>query len=243
MVQYVLDLDDRGWRAREIGTALKQHFGRPPEFAQLDPVSEMVNALISCRTRDEITRRVFLSLRRQSGRWENVRDASETVIEAAIEPVTHARDKACRLRTSLTMITASFGRLTLQPLEDYTVREALHWLERLPGVGRKVSAATVNFSSLQKPALVIDTGCLRLLHRLGFIGRRDKQRRAYETLMPLLPLDWQAAKFAEYHQLLKRLHKTHCTRHDPACPCCPLKELCPRGAMIGMSTGLHEPCV
>ena len=65
--------------------------------------------------------------------------------------------------------------------------ESLIWLERLSGVGRKFAAATPNFGTLARPALVIDTHHLRVLRRLGFVGWRADLRKTYDTVMPLLP--------------------------------------------------------
>jgi adenine-specific DNA glycosylase len=110
------------------------------------------------------------------------------------------------------------------------VDQALIWLERLPGVGRKVAAATLNFSTLRRAALVIDTHHLRVLRRLGLIDRRAGTVEAYDRLVPLLPGGWTAADLDEHHQLMKALGQTNCRHAFPICRRCPLRDLCPTAA-------------
>ena len=107
------------------------------------------------------------------------------------------------------------------------VEDALAWLERLPGVGRKVAAATLDFSTLRKRALVIDTHHLRVLRRLGFLSGRCTLRRAYDRIMPLVPTDWPPAMLDEHHQLMKCLGQEICRHGMPICRRCPLENLCP----------------
>ena len=54
-------------------------------------------------------------------------------------------------------------------LGDHPVEQGLRWLEEIYGVGRKIAAATLNFSTLRKRAMVVDTHVLRVLRRFGFV--------------------------------------------------------------------------
>ena len=183
--------------------------------------------MVGGRTRGEISRGAFETLLHRFGCWEAVRDGRVADIEDAIAAVTFADAKAWRLKESLRAITHSEGRLTLESLQDMSVDRALVWLERLPGVGRKVSAATVNFSTLRKRALVIDTHHLRVLRRLGVVDATATITRAYDRVMPVLPEDWTAADLDDHHQLLKRLGQTECRHRAPSCRRCSLRDLCP----------------
>ena len=226
-MQFTFDFDDRPEKLIEIHRRLKQHFGSSQPDSPFDPVSQLVMAIISGQTKAEVYRSVFSKLQRRFGNWDNLRDAQVTEIENAISRVTHAKDKAQRLKDALKDITKVRGQLGLDWLDDLTVDEAIAWLERLPGVGRKASAATLNFSTLQKSALVIDTHHLWILTRLNFVHEKSSIEKAYDEIMPLLPSDWSPVDFDEHHQLFQILGQTTCEKSNQACFRCPINDLCP----------------
>lgn len=226
-MQLVLDLDDRTRRLAEIHRRLQRRFGPLSPPLLLDPVSQLVIGLLGGRTRSEVSKAAFEALLRRFGTWEAVRDAPLGEIRTVIQDVTFAELKAPRLKAALGAITRAHGGLTLESLGPMTPGDALAWLERLPGVGRKAAAATLNFSTLRKAALVIDTHHARVLRRLAFLGARDTLTQAYDRVMPLLPPARSAADLDEHHQLMKRLGQAICRHRAPLCQCCPLQDLCP----------------
>ncbi|MGP1395554.1 MAG: endonuclease III domain-containing protein [Inquilinaceae bacterium] len=161
------------------------------------------------------------------GHWETLRDAPASDIQNIIGAVTFADVKAPRLKAALQAITGADGRSTLECLESLAVEDALAWLERLPGVGRKAAAATLNFSTLRKAALVIDTHHLRVLRRLQFIGGHSSPTQAHDRITPLLPREWSAADVDEHHRIMKILGQRICRHQAPICRRCPLSDLCP----------------
>lgn len=226
-MQLLLLPDVRAARLAEIHARLRRRFGPQGPFLLLDPVSQLVMGLIGGRTTGEASKAAFKKLRRRFGCWEAVRDAPVAEVHAAIAEVTFAELKAPRLKAALEAVTSTRGRLALDNLESLGVEDALAWLERLPGVGRKTAAATLNFSSLRRAALVIDTHHLRILRRLGLVDRHADYREAYDRIMPLLPPSWTAADLDQHHQLMKALGQTFCPHGMPLCPRCPLQDLCP----------------
>lgn len=230
-MQLVLIPDDRTDCLNVIHGRLLRHFGRPGPFLRLDPVSQLVMGLIGGRTRGQVSAAAFLRLRGRFTDWESLRDAPVTEIRDIISDVTFSEVKALRLKAALRAATLYRGTLTLDFLEAFSVHSALAWLERLPGVGRKTAATVLNFSTLRKPALVIDTHHLRILRRLGLVGQRDNIARAYDQLAPLLPKDWSAGDIDDHHQLMKLLGQRLCRPTEPACCICPLCDICSNGSM------------
>lgn len=226
-MQLMLKLDDRTQTLAEIHRRLQSRFGQQGPFVQLDPVSQLVMGLVGGKTHSDVSRAAFEALLMRFRAWEAVRDAPVAEIRVVIDGVTFAEIKAPRLKAALETITKIHGRLTLDSLERMTVEEALAWLERLPGVGRKIAAATLNFSILRKAALVIDTHHLRVLRRLTFVARGTNLKGASDRIVPLLPPDWLAADLDEHHQLMKTLGQTICRHSAPICRLCPLQDLCP----------------
>ena len=211
----------------DIHHRLRARFGPQGPWQLLDPVSQLVLGIIGGRTRGSVSLLSLEALLLHFGSWEAVRDARRREVEVAIARVTFADNKARHLQAALRQVTLERGSLTLDFLEAWSIDSALEWLERLPGVGRKVSAATLNFSRLRKQTLVIDTHHLRVMKRLGLVRAKADIHEAYRQIVPRLPERWIAADFDDHHQLVKSLGQTIC-RHDiPACANCPLRDLCP----------------
>jgi len=162
------------------------------------------------------------------GNWEPVRDASIAELERAIAIVTFPEEKAPQLKETLQGITARYGSLTLDFLAKYRTDKIRAWLEQFPGVGPKTSGAVVNFSTLRRRALCIDSHHLRVAQRLCIVPRADAATTE-ERLMRLVPETWDAAMLDEHHSLIKLHGQTLCTFTDPKCENCPLLKLCPTG--------------
>jgi len=235
-MQLLLPLFSEAALIDELHGRLLARFGRPGPFRALDPVSQLIMGIIGGRTLGADSLRAFEGLLAGFASWEGLRDGPGTAVEAAIRPVTYGPAKARHLQRALRQVTVLRGRLELDFLVDWPVEPALAWLERLPGVGRKVSAATLNFSTLRRPALVIDTHHLRVLTRLRLVDPRAFIASAYDHIAPRLPRSWDAAQFDDHHQLLKKLGQTHCHAWQPSCGDCPLREMCPSG---GMASGFR----
>jgi endonuclease-3 len=125
-------------------------------------------------------------------------------------------------------ITARYGSLTLDFLAKYRTEKIRSWLEQFPGVGPKTSGAVVNFSTLRRRALCIDSHHLRVIQRLCVVPRADAATTE-ERLMRLVPETWDAAMLDEHHSLIKLHAQTLCTFSDPKCENCPLLKICPTG--------------
>jgi endonuclease-3 len=86
-----------------------------------------------------------------------VRDAPTAEVEEVIAGVTWPELKAPRIQAVLRAITERHGGLSLDFLEAMPVPEARAWLEAIPGIGPKTSAAVLSFSLLRKAALPVDS--------------------------------------------------------------------------------------
>jgi endonuclease-3 len=226
-MQLSLALDDRPLLPR-VRDRLLARLGPRRDGRRRDPVSQLVRSMLGSKTRDEVSRRVFRELRQRYPSWERLGEASPRAILRIIWPVNLAEPKAEQLPQALRMIVACTGRLGLDHLSDLDEEAAMQWLRRLPGVGSKIAAAVLNFSTLRKRALVVDTHLLRLGGRLGLLPLDADYDAGYEQLMRQLPDAWDAEDLAELHRLMKLLGQTICTAHAPACGACPLRDLCPR---------------
>lgn len=211
-------------------------YGCPiPYFHDLDPLSELVSALLSHRTKNADSHRAFQQLIRQFPDWQAVCDAPTEVIEQAISASTWPEQKAPRIQQVLRLVAErcqdqwSQGEWSLDFLADLSVAEARAWLESLPGVGPKTSAAVLSFSRLRRRALAVDSHHHRVAVRLGLIAAKVDVGAAHAILEAQLPETWNAQQVYDNHEVMMLHGQKCCFYRNPACQRCAVFELCPFG--------------
>ena len=223
-------LEDLREKALEAHTILCETYGAPfPFFRDVDPLTELVGSMLSHRTRNADSGRALASLKKHFRRWEAVRDAPVGEVEEAIKAATWPEQKAPRIQGALRLITEERGELSLDFLGEMEVGAARGWLERLPGVGPKTSAAVLLFSRLRMPAMPVDSHHHRVAARLGLIAEGVGPGAAHAQLRTLLPEDWSAQALYDHHEALMYHGQKCCFYKNPACKRCPVLFLCPYG--------------
>ncbi len=228
-MQLSLPLDDQQAVAA-VRERLLAEFGPQRDSLRPDPVSQLVAALISSRTLDDVSSAAFWRLRRRYPDWSGLAQASVAEVQAIIAPVSYAERKATQLPLALRMIAARASTLDLSFLADWDVEMAMPWLCALPGVGAKVAATVLNFSTLRMRVLAVDTHLLRVGARLGWLPPDTDYDPGHELFMHRLPDDWDGDDLYELHWLLKYLGQRLCVAGAPRCGACPLRDLCPAAA-------------
>lgn len=218
-------------KALEVHQRLCREYGCPISyFHTLAPLDELISALLSHRTRNRDSAIAFRTLRAQFGDWAAVRDAPVDEVERAIAACTWPEQKAPRIQRVLRNITErGGGQLSLDFLRDWPVAKARAWLQELPGVGPKTSAAVISFSTLRGKALPVDSHHHRVAIRLGLIPPSLAVGPAHQVLEAQLPPHWDAQQMYDNHQVIMRHGKETCTWREPDCQHCVLLDLCPHG--------------
>ncbi|QRN93711.1 Fe-S cluster assembly protein HesB [Archangium violaceum] len=220
-------------KALRVHERLCAVYGCPiPFFRGQDPLSELVSALLSHRTRNASSGAAFRQLRARLPTWEAVRDAPCVEVQEAISAVTWPEQKAPRIQQVLRRISElRSGDLSLDFLGALPVRQARDWLEHLPGVGPKTSAATLLFSQLRMPALPVDSHHHRVAVRLGLVPESLPVGPAHQVLEAQLPPDWDAQRVYDNHEALMLHGQRCCFFREPACERCAVLDLCPTGRL------------
>ncbi len=187
-------------------------------------LDELVATVLSQNTSDSNSGPAFAELRRRFPDWDQVRRAPVARIAAAIRQAGLANRKAPRIKEILRRVYEERGELSLEFLHDLPAREAEDYLTSFQGVGPKTAACVLLFAC-RKPVLPVDTHVHRLAQRLGLIGPRTEAVRAQQELARLVP----ANQVLEFHIQLIRHGRAVCTARQPACPDCPLLDLCHEG--------------
>jgi endonuclease III len=209
---------------RAIRDRLRAYYGRPRNEPHHAPLDELVLTVLSQNTNDRNRDVAYTRLRARFPDWESVARAPVDEIEEAIRPGGISKVKSRRIKSMLGAIAEEAGTLNLETLANAPRDDAIAFLERLPGVGRKTAACVLLFS-FDRPELPVDTHVYRVSSRLGLIRPKASFLEAHETLRALVDPD----DVYEVHVNMLRHGRRICTARNPQCERCPLLELCPYG--------------
>jgi endonuclease-3 len=111
------------------------------------------------------------------------------------------------------------------------VLEARQWLEELPGIGPKTSAAVISFSNLHRKALPVDSHHFRVAWRLGIIEERLGEAKTNRVLVSILPINFTAQDVYDHRQVMRHWQKI-CFHILLDCKVCTLLDICPVGQLF-----------
>ncbi len=190
------------WDAPVV-TLVAQHTG--------DPFKTLICALISTRTKDEVTAKVCEKLLKRVQSPQDLLNIPLKELEDLLYPVGFYKTKARHLKELAKDLLDRFQGEVPKDLKD---------LLSLKGVGRKV-ANLVLADGYGIPAICVDTHVHRITNRWGLI----KTKTPYETeraLMEILPKDL----WSEINRLLVAFGQRICTPVNPKCYECPISQYC-----------------
>jgi endonuclease-3 len=196
---------------------------------RLNALDELIFTVLTQHTSDLNAERAFNELRRRMPRWEDVIEADNADVTAAIQQGGLANQKSVRIQRILREVLERHGRLELEFLKGCPLEEAREWLTALSGVGPKTAAVVMAFS-LGMPAMPVDTHIHRVSGRLGLIREGTSADDAHVVLERIvLPED----RFP-LHVLLITHGRRICKALWPLCGKCPLSDVCPaRSRFVG----------
>lgn len=147
-------------------------------------------------------------------RFKTVDDFAEATEEEVAEYIKSCglyKTKSRDIVAMAQMLRDKFGGVVPDNIDDLT---------KLPGIGRK-TANLVCGDIFHKPAVVVDTHCIRITRRLGLHDLKDQKKIEF-TLRDLLPPE-ESNDFC--HRLV--LHgRAVCQARKPMCYNCCMNEFC-----------------
>jgi endonuclease-3 len=199
-------------RALRIQQILKKTY--PEVKTQLhhaNPFQLLVSTMLSAQCTDKQVNQVTNVLFQQLKTPQDFACASNETIEALIRPTGYFRNKAKNIKNCSKHL-----------LEKYNgqVPQSLDRLVKLPGVGRK-TANVVLGSAFNIPGIVVDTHVARISKRLGFTESDNPVKIEFD-LMEIIPKE----NWNDFSLQLIYFGRAICTARKPACPTCPLYDLC-----------------
>jgi endonuclease-3 len=199
-------------RALKIQQILKKTY--PEVKTQLhhaNPFQLLVSTMLSAQCTDKQVNQVTKKLFQRLKTPQDFAGASNETIEALIRPTGYFRNKAKNIKNCSIHLLEKF---------DGRVPQTLERLVELPGVGRK-TANVVLGSAFNIPGMVVDTHVARISKRLGFTESNNPVNIEYD-LMEIIPEE----NWNDFSLQLIYFGRAICTARKPACPTCPLYDLC-----------------
>jgi endonuclease III len=202
-------------RVRRIRDRLRELYGRPTAPPHGHGLDELVLTVLSQSTNDRNRDVAFLRLRARFPSWEEVRDAPNEEVEAAIRPGGISKVKSRRIQEIL--------RALPEPLDGPHLRDQA-FLTSLPGVGRK-TAACVRLFAYGERDVPVDTHVSRVGTRLALFRDGAPFAELHDTMLELTP----PGQELELHVNMLRHGRRTCHARRPDCGACALLRMCPTG--------------
>ena len=140
-------------------------------------------------------------------------DAPVEEIEKIVRPCGLGNSKARDISACMKMIRDVYGG---------NVPGDFDKLLALPGVGRK-SANLIMGDVFEKPAIVTDTHCIRLVNRMGLVDDIKEPAKVEKELWKIIPAK-EGNDFC--HRLVNHGRAVCTARTKPHCESCCLEEIC-----------------
>ncbi len=176
----------------------------------VDPFRILVGAVLSSRTRDEVTAEAVTRLFSRIKSPEDLASMSVEEIEELIRGVGFYRVKARKLKELAEILVEKYNSKVPESFEE---------LVKLPGVGRKV--ANVVLSNLGFDTIAVDTHVHRIANRLGLV-RTSRPEETEEELKRIFPRElWR-----KVNRAFVGFGQTVCRPQKPLCSECPLERVC-----------------
>lgn len=176
-----------------------------------DPFQLLVATRLAAQCTDKRVNMVTPQLFEKYPDASSMAEAPVSSIEELIKTCGLYKTKAADISAMSKMLCSRF---------DGKVPDTIEQLTELPGIGRKTANLVVG-DVYGKPAVVVDTHCIRITSRLGFHKIKDAAK-IEKILRELLPPD----KSNDFCHRLVMHGRAVCKARSPECSGCCLREIC-----------------
>lgn len=176
-----------------------------------DPFRLLVSVLLSAQSTGPAVARVSDELFARAATPQALLALGEEAILAIIRPVGLGPSKTRAILRLCAVLASEFGGQVPRTAAE---------LRRLPGIGRKSAEVTANFAFGEK-VIAVDTHVFRVSNRIPLAPGRNVDAVA-DGLAALVP---ESLKDGAHIRLFRHGRDT-CMARKPACPRCPVADLC-----------------
>jgi len=205
----------------KISTLLDKEYGKKILRPSGDPLSVLIETILSQNTSDHNSHKAFRNLLSTFKNWEKLRKAPLWKIEKPIKSGGLAKIKAKRIKNILNQIYKDNSKTDLSFLRRFKTEEAIDYLNKFKGVGEKTTSCVLLFA-LGRPVIPVDTHVLRLSKRLNLLPKKIDSKKAQEILQKKVPRNLVYS----FHLNLIAHGRKICKAQNSRCGECALFDLC-----------------
>ena len=176
----------------------------------------MISVRLAAQCTDERVNKVTPALFQAYPTLEAIAGAQPEDIEPYVRSCGFYHGKARDIVNSCRMLISDYGGKVPDNMDD---------LLRLPGVGRKTANLLLGDIYKHPSSVVVDTHCIRLSNRIGFVSNLQEPAKIETILREILPPE-KSNDFC--HRCV--LHgRAVCTARGPKCEKCCIRQYCDTG--------------
>lgn len=200
-------------QVNEIIAKLEEEYPLAECSLEYEKAYELLFAVrLAAQCTDERVNQVTPALYERFPSLQAFAEADVEEVEKYIHSCGFFRSKARDIVKCAQVLLAEHGGFVPDTMEE---------LVALPGVGRK-TANLILGDVYHKPAIVVDTHCIRLSNRMGLVDNMKDPVKIERALKPILPPE-KSSDFC--HRLV--LHgRAVCDARKPNCSACCVKHVC-----------------
>lgn len=208
-------------RIQRAAFALGLHVGNNVNVMNVDWLDCLVEVMLATRCSQQVSRRVFMDLKRLYPTWTDFLHAKEIELLPVVRPVGYGRSKLRSIKFAV--------RCAMSDGEDYyrNAEDPVALMcTRLPGVGQKI-ARCVALYAWHYAYVPLDTHGYRVSTRLLGLQNGTYMRSFIEGA--LHKISSNSNLFYCYHMGMIQVGRTLCKVSEKHCDQCPLQPYCHTG--------------
>lgn len=189
----------------------RRYRGQQAQSQKENPFRSLVFTMLSARTRDDQTEKVYQKLLEQYPTPQLLAKADVKDVRLLLKTIGLFEGKARNVVALSKRLVEEFGG---EVPDDFDA------LKSLPGVGRKTANCVLVYA-FNKPAICVDTHVFRVANRLGWVHAKDPERTE-KALRDVLPKKW----WLVINHTFVLFGREVCVPGKPKCWQCPVREFC-----------------
>jgi endonuclease III len=211
----------------KVAGKLKRKYGDFAHHNKKNPLDELLFIICSVKTDFEGYTESYRALKKAFPTFDALAAASPKQIAKPLVRGGLYNGKSKGIKKIMDRIVSEFGRPTLTPLKEMSMKESERFLTSLPWGGKKVARCVMMYS-LGWEVFPVDTHCWRICRRLGWVRATNKDKICTNKDMDRLQGKVPPGLRFSLHVNFISLGRDICTHSRPKCAICPAEQLCPK---------------
>ncbi|MEM4714441.1 MAG: endonuclease III [Candidatus Nanoarchaeia archaeon] len=177
----------------------------------LNPFQILIGAVLSTRTKDINTEKATKLLFQTYSSPKSLAKAPLSKVKKLIRSAGFYKTKAKQIKEISKILLNKYNEKIPKSREE---------LEKLPGVGKKVSAIVLSFAFNSLDVIPVDVHVFRIANRIGLVKTKTPEETEKE-LLKIVPKEFRR----DFNKLFVLFGQNICSK-NPKCKICPIRTKC-----------------